>query len=169
MLNTNFIANVRLLIGKSYAECDCKDVICQALGIRMAGTNWLWRSINNSSKYRYLVYRGREIPHESYLLPGDILFKIRDKIPSGYDDYPDAYHVGVYCGDGVVIHSSPTTGVREESYVHGRWHAFGRMKQVDYGDQHDNASRDQNAGQTEITDHDMIKAIYQKLCIERND
>ena len=169
MLNINFIANVRLLIGKSYAECDCKDVICQSLGIRMAGTNWLWRSINNSSKYRYLTARWRKIPLESELLPGDILFKIRDEIPIGYTDHPDAYHVGVYCGNGIVIHSSPSTGVREDSYVRGRWHGFGRMKQVDYGDQHENASRDPNTTSTELTDHDMIKAIYNKICTERND
>lgn len=169
MLNTNFIANARLLIGNSYSECDCKDVICHALGIRMAGTNWLWRSINNSSKYRYLASRWRKIPLESELLPGDILFKIRDEIPVGYTDYPDAYHVGIYCGNGIVIHSSPSTGVREDAYVVGRWHGFGRMKQVDYGDQHDNASRDPNSTPTEMTDHDMIKAIYHKICTERND
>lgn len=160
MLNTEFVENVRELVGLPYAECDCKDVICKALGIRMSGTNWLWRSIGNSSKYRYLIYREEIPPLTDSLLIGDILFKIRSGCPDGYSEQPDAYHVGVYIGDGCVIHSSPKTGVRVDGYRLGEWQGLGRMKQVEYVAE----MPDQTAqNKTELTDHEMITAIYYKL------
>ena len=87
MLNTDFVEGVKALIGTPYAKCDCKDVIAKPLGIRFAGTNWLWRSIKNSSKYRYLSERVKFSPLSGDLKTGDILFKIRDKVPEGYDTH----------------------------------------------------------------------------------
>lgn len=160
MLNTEFVDGVKALIGTPYAKCDCKDVIAKPLGIRFAGTNWLWRSNRNSSKYRYLIERVKYSQLSDYLKPGDILFKIRDGIPDGYNDSPDAYHVAVYIGDGKIIHSSPSTGVREDDYIYGAWQGWGQMKQVEYSE---------NAPETGMTDHEMIKAIYNKICIGGND
>ena len=169
MLNTDFVSRVLALCGLTYEECDCKDVICKALDIRMAGTNWLWRSVNNSSKYRYLSARAWSPILQGDLKPGDVLFKMRAAIPDGYTDAPDAYHVGVYVGNGMVVHSSPNTGVRSAAYIYGAWQGWGQLKQVVYNDGHDNASHDPNNTKTEMTDHDMIKAIYNKICAERND
>ena len=160
MLNTEFVDGVKALIGTPYAKCDCKDVIAKPLGIRFAGTNWLWRSAKNSSKYRYLSARLNYSILSGDLKPGDILFKIRDKVPDGYDDKPDAYHVAVYIGDGKIVHSSPLTGVREDEYIYGAWQGWGRMKQVEYPEK---------APETGMTDHEMIKAIYNKICIGGND
>ena len=158
MRNTDFVSGVKALIGTPYAKCDCKDVIAKPLGIRFAGTNWLWRSIKNSSKYRYLIFRVQSPVLSGDLKPGDILFKIRDGIPNGYDDSPDAYHVAVYIGEGKIVHSSPSTGVREDEYNYGVWQGWGIMKQVEYTEKtHETV--------TEMTDHDMIKAIYNKICI----
>lgn len=158
MLNTLFVEGVKELVGTPYEFCDCKDVICKPLGIRMSGTNWLWRSIKNSSKYRYLCERVRHAPLSGDLKPGDILFKIRDGVPNGYTDSPDAYHVGVYIGDGCVIHSSPKTGVRVDEYVVGSWQGWGRMKQIEYEE-----IPFSDPEQTELSDHEMITEIYNKL------
>lgn len=163
MLNTDFVECVKELVGMPYEFCDCKDVIAKALGIRFSGTNWLWRSIKNSSKYRYLTERVQSPRLTGELTPGDILFKIRDGVPSGYDDSPDAYHVGVYIGDGCVIHSSPKTGVRVDKYIYGAWQGWGQMKQVEYPE------NSPQTDMTEMTDHEMIKAIYNKICIGGND
>ena len=162
MLNTEFIEGVKALIGTPYSKCDCKDVIAKPLCIRFAGTNWLWRSINNSSKYRYLVERAQTSLLPSDIKRGDILFKIRDGIPNGYSDSPDAYHVAVYIGDGKIVHSSPKTGVREDDYVFGAWQGWGRMKQVEYTDEGKKYDPD-------LSDHEMIKAIYEKICLKEAD
>lgn len=155
MLNTEFIKGVKALIGTPYSQCDCKDVIARPLGISFSGTNWLWRSIDNSSKYRYLKKRYQYNPPAYELLPGDILFKIRAVTPMGYRDLPDAYHVAVYIGAGKIVHSSPSTGVREEDYIYGAWQGWGRMKQIKYTEE---------ATEMELSDHEMIKAIYNKIC-----
>lgn len=164
MTNTEFVENVKDLVGLPYSSCDCKDVICKALGIKMAGTNWLWRSIKNSSKYRYLSERAQSPILTGDLVSGDILFKIRDGVPSGYDDSPDAYHVSVYIGDGCIIHSSPKTGVRVDEYIYGAWQGWGQMKQVEYESAPTITQPDKG-----LSDHEMIKAIYEKICKERND
>ena len=162
MTNTVFIERVRALIGKPYSECDCKDVIAKPLGIHFAGTNWLWRSIKNSSKYRYLVSRVRSPEPVGNMKPGDILFKIKDKVPDGYDDKPDAYHVSVYIGNGKIVHSSPSTGVREADYIYGAWQGWGRMKQVKYQEKPPETV-------AEISDHEMIKALYEKFILKEED
>lgn len=158
MLNTEFVDRVKELVGTPYEFCDCKDVICQPLGIRMSGTNWLWRSINNSSKYRYLTKRLQTPRQIDDLSPGDILFEIRDGIPSGYDEQPDVYHVCVYIGAGKIVHSSPKTGVRVDEYSAESWQGWGQMKQVEYEE-----IPFSDLEQTELTDHEMITAIYNKL------
>lgn len=164
MLNTEFVDGVKALIGTPYAKCDCKDVIAKPLGIRFSGTNWLWRSAKNSSKYRYLSARLNYSILSGDLKPGDILFKIRDKVPDGYGDQPDAYHVAVYIGGGKIVHSSPSTGVREDEYIYGAWQGWGRMKQVEYENSPAFIALDE-----ELTDHEMIKAIYNKICMGGND
>lgn len=159
MLNTEFVEGVKALIGTPYAKCDCKDVIAKPLAIRFAGTNWLWRSINNSSKYRYLIERLQTNMLSEDMKAGDILFKIRGGIPDGYNDSPDAYHVAVYIGDGKIVHSSPSTGVREADYIYGAWQGWGQMKQVEY-------QAETPETETKITDHEMIKALYEKFILK---
>lgn len=161
MLNTKFVEGVKALIGTPYAKCDCKDVIAKPLGIRFAGTNWLWRSIDNSSKYKYLIERLQTNMHPEDMKAGDILFKIRGGIPDLYIDSPDAYHVAVYIGNGKIVHSSPSTGVREDDYVFGAWQGWGRMKQVEYPET--------NMPNHEMTDHEMIKALYEKFILKEED
>lgn len=157
MTNIEFVERAKALIGRPYAEIDCKEVVAEALGIRFSGTNWLWRSIYNSRKYRYLSSRVEEQPEQAGLLPGDVVFKIVwDKIPDGYDTAPNCYHVGVYSGHGTVIHSSPKTGVREAPFISNEWDGWGRMSQLEYIDD----PEDDVAG---MTDRDMLRAIYNKI------
>lgn len=57
MKNQLFLDRVKSLIGTPYESCVCDAVIRNALNISFKGTNWLFRSINNYSKYRYLTER----------------------------------------------------------------------------------------------------------------
>lgn len=166
MKNIDFLANVAGLIGNTYASCDCKDVIAKALGVRFAGTNWLFRSINNSSKYRYLVERhvcgdGTTPP------PGAVTFMVNESVtPKGYDSGPDAYHCGVVDVDGYVIHSSPKTGVRKDKNKRWiDWDYWGLMKQVEYGgnEASDVVTDEVNDYCETLTDRELLEAIYRAV------
>lgn len=175
MLNVEFLRKVKSLIGKNYSECDCAAVIRMALNIKFSGTNWLFRSINNSSKYRYIkelhACGDGTIPP-----PGAIVFKTDGtKTPEGYDAGPDAYHCGVVDNDGYVIHSSPKTGVRKDKTSRwAYWNYWGLMKQVEYpneniSDGHDNgkdstSTSDSPSDRLEsLTDRGLLEAIYRSV------
>lgn len=175
MKNNEFLLSVNRLIGLPYDVCDCSAVLRNALGIKFSGTNWLFRSINNSSKYRYLTERnlcgdGTTPP------PGAVVFKIDEtKTPKGYETGPDAYHCGVVDTDGYVIHSSPKTGVRKD--MTSRWHQWdywGLMKHVEYGDQNVSVGSsdggDSPVADNEffdecetLTDRELLEAIYRAV------
>lgn len=158
-----FLTRVYALIGKPYKTVVCDAVIRQALNINFKGTNWLFRSINNSHKYRYLIER--HACNEGIAPPsGAVVFKVNEnKTPNGYTDPPDAYHCGVVDTDGYVIHSSPKTGVRKDSNSRwDDWDYWGLMKQVDY-DSHPADDAETIAPSNELssmTDRDILEAIY---------
>lgn len=133
MNQKSFLNNCRNMIGLDYDVCVCDAVIRRALNINFKGTNWLFRSINNSSKYRYLTERhacgdGTTPP------PGAVVFKIDEtKTPKGYETGPDVYHCGVVDEDGYIIHSSPKTGVRKDLTSRWtEWNYWGLLKHVEY-------------------------------------
>lgn len=170
-----FLNNVYSLLGKSYESVDCIGVIRKALRINCEGCNWLFRSVKNSSKYRYLVERhacgdGTTPP------PGAVVFKTDEtKTPEGYSTGPDAYHCGVVDEDGYVIHSSPKTGVRKDMTSRWTdWDYWGLMKQVEYSNENvsDGSSDggDSSADSDSIydycktlTDRDILEAIYRAV------
>lgn len=173
MLNSLFIKRCKTLIGMNYDSCVCDAVIRRALNINFKGTNWLFRSINNSSKYRYLTERhacgdGTTPP------PGAVVFKIDEtKTPKGYETGPDAYHCGVVDEDGYVIHSSPKTGVRKDLTSRWtEWDYWGLLKHVEYenvggvcigdcvGGISAANSNDFHEELTEMTDRQLLIAIY---------
>lgn len=170
MTNLYFIASVKQLLGVPYAKVDCVGVISKGLGIKIAGSNWLFRSINNSNKYRYIVERhacgdGTTPP------PGAVVFMTDETItPKGYKTGPDAYHCGVVDTDGYVIHSSPKTGVRKDMTSRWTdWDYWGLMKQVEYGEPDPNADNEET-GSSEIhdycktlTDRELLEAIYRAV------
>ena len=65
------IRTARILLGTPYKEMDCialiRAVIKRTAGgvsdYRCEGTNWLWRSIDNASKYRHLIWRQESCPN----------------------------------------------------------------------------------------------------------
>lgn len=161
MNNVDFCRKCTTLVGKPYGEIDCIRVVSKPLGLKMSGTNWLWRSINNSVKYRYLKWRVAEPPEQRELEAGDVVFKIKwEQIPEGYDDCPNCHHVGVYLGDGTVCHSSPKTGVRIEPFNPSAWDGWGKMTAVEYV----TTPREPTYEYEDLSDHDMLKALYDKYC-----
>lgn len=175
MNNIEFIEKVRGLIGKSYSECDCAAVVRKPLNIQFSGTNWLFRSINNSPKYRYI--KELHICGDGTVPPmGAVVFKTDGtRIPKGYNDRPDAYHCGVVDEDRYVIHSSPKTGVRKDmTSKWSQWNYWGLMKQVEYtnediSDVYDNGedtthNSDSFSGGLEyMTDRELLEAIYKAV------
>ena len=171
MTADEFCSKVMGLVGNPYSKTDCIGVIRQSLGIRCQGTNWLWRSIFNSEKYRYLTSRGTGAPDA--LLKGMILFRLKNTIPDGYSDPPDCHHCGVYVGNGIVVQSNPVPGVFTKNYISSEWNGWGLMKQVDYKFQDfvqdnelpfsDLPPDPEQEAEIELSDHEMIKAIYNKL------
>lgn len=175
MNNLMFLNRCKNLIGTTYDSCVCDAVIRRALNISFKGTNWLFRSINNSSKYRYLTERhacgdGTTPP------PGAVVFKIDEtKRPKGYETGPDAYHCGVVDVDGYVIHSSPKTGVRKDMTSRWtEWDYWGLMKQVEYGNENvyiddgDVGNYDESTGEINdycetLTDRELLEAIYKAV------
>lgn len=174
MLNTEFVNNAKKLIGTSYNECDCAAVIRKALNISFSGTNWLFRSLNNSYKYKYITELHKcgdgVIPP-----PGSVVFKTdENKIPDGYSDKPDAYHCGVVDLDGYIIHSSPKTGVRKDMASRWiDWNYWGLMKQVEYANEnvYDGSSDDGYSSTSDsisdycesMTDREILEAIYRAV------
>lgn len=100
------IDTARGLISTPYKEMDCigliRTVIRKSSGgvrdYRCEGTNWLWRSIDNSGKYRHLTWRQESIAGAR---AGMLAFK---------RDGEDVHHVGLVTGEGTVIHSSSAQG-----------------------------------------------------------
>lgn len=119
------------LIGKPYTQIDCIGVVRTAAGIRCQGTNWLWRSYNSRGKYQYLIERLDRAPELSEIRDGLLVFRIAwYEKPSGYDDRPNCYHVGVIYG-GKVIQSQEKSGVYMKDYNPGEWQGAGWLKMIE--------------------------------------
>jgi len=120
------IRSAQARLGTPYSKLDCialiRDVIkCSAGGVpdyRCEGTNWLWRSINNSSKYRHLIWRQEGIEGAR---GGMLAFK-----RSGND----IHHVGLVTDKGTVIHSSSAAGCVVETPLDSSWHLLGQHKHI---------------------------------------
>lgn len=120
------IRTARCLLGTSYKEMDCialiRAVIKRTAGgvsdYRCEGTNWLWRSIKNSGKYRHLIWRQEGIEGAR---GGMLAFK-----RSG----DDIHHVGLVTEKGTVIHSSSVHGCVVETELDGSWDLLGRHRYI---------------------------------------
>ena len=120
------ICTARVLIGTPYSEMDCialiRAVIKRTAGgvsdYRCEGTNWLWRSIKNSGKYRHLIWRQEGIEGAR---GGMLAFK-----RSG----DDIHHFGLVTEKGTVIHSSSVHGCVVETELDGSWDLLGRHRHI---------------------------------------
>lgn len=116
--NIKFVEECKKLIGIPYTEVDCIAVVRLALNIRCEGTNWLWNSIDNTSKYRYITERA-ELSDIEYLQDGELLFKKTGD---------DVHHVGIVCNNGTsILHSSPGVGVRIQTLERSSWQLWARI------------------------------------------
>ena len=111
------IRTARSLLGTPYSEIDCIGLIVRVIrtspggvgAYRCQGTNWLWRSIDNSAKYRDLTWRQEGIVGAQ---AGMLAFKRNGR---------DVHHVGVVTGEGTVIHSSSAAGKVVETKLDDTW------------------------------------------------
>ena len=112
------IAVARALLGTPYGALDCISLIVRVIrtapggvpGYRTAGTNSLWKSFDNSAKYRDLMWRHEGIAGAR---AGMLAFK-----RSG----SDIHHVGLVTGEGTVVHSSSARGCVVETALGDSWH-----------------------------------------------
>lgn len=159
MTAKEFCENAEALIGRSYSDVDCIGVVRLAAKIRCQGTNWLWRSYNNSGKYQYLTLRGAHAPSINELTDGLLVFRIKyNSIPDGYSDKPNCHHVGIIKGKSV-IQSQENIGVYKKIYYPTEWNGYGWLKQIEPDDVPD-VPEDDFSMAPELTDHEMITAIY---------
>ena len=164
MKNDEFCANVLKQIGDPYSITDCIGLIRKAAGIRCQGTNWLWRSYLSSGKYQYLTQRLDRPPALHELKNGLLVFRVQwDRIPKGYSDKPNCYHVGVIIGRDVV-QSQERAGVNKSPYMIDQWNACGWLKQIEPPE---NTEPIQPAPEYpdpyELTDHEMLLALFNKF------
>ena len=111
------IAAARALIGTPYSTLDCIGLIVRIIRTcpggdptyRCQGTNWLWRSIDNSAKYRDLTWRQEGIQGAR---AGMLPFKRNGG---------DVHHVGLATERGTVIHSSSVYGKVVETPLDESW------------------------------------------------
>lgn len=117
-------------LGIPYEQLDCQAFVeqvlkdCNALSTNWRGSNHMWRE----AVYDRSIDMGT-------LVPGEWVFKVSHdggEVERGYrDDMGNAYHVGIYCGDGEVIHS--TTGGVQMGTING-WTHHAKCIDVDYGE-----------------------------------
>lgn len=127
------IRTARALIGTSYSELDCinlvKKVIRTCAGgdkrYTTAGTNELWNSFDSAPKYRHLIWRQSGI---SGAKAGMLAFM---GVGTG-----DVNHTGLVTEMGTVIHSSKSRGGVVETALTAKagWNGLGahRMIEADY-------------------------------------
>ena len=127
------IRTARALIGTSYSELDCinlvKKVIRTCAGgdkrYTTAGTNELWNSFDSAPKYRHLIWRQAGI---SGAKPGMLAFM---GVGTG-----DVSHTGLVTERSTVIHSSKSRGGVVETALTAKagWNGLGahRMIEADY-------------------------------------
>lgn len=135
--------------GISYDTLDCQAFVEKVLSDCGCKRNWrgsndMWRNAVHDQQ----PLTGDDIP------VGTWVFTIKhdggeDK--KRYTDGINASHVGIYCGNGLVMHST-TGGVQRDRITSNRWTHYALANDIDYNDA--------------PTDHDMIVAIYNVVCKE---
>lgn len=123
-------------LGIKYEELDCQALIERILkdcGEKhdWRGSNHMWR---DAVKDRELMTNFENIP------AGALVFTVRNdggEKERGYnDDMGNAKHVGLYLGNGDVIHSTrnnTSNGVQMDVISSSRWTHYALLKCVDYG------------------------------------
>lgn len=121
------IRSAQARIGTPYGTMDCialiRDVIKRSAGgvpdYRCEGTNWLWKSIGKSGKYKHLIWRQ------------DGLEGARGGMLAFKRNGDDVHHVGIVTGNGTVIHSSSVTGYVVETALDDSWDCLGQHRYIE--------------------------------------
>jgi len=145
------VACARGFLGTPYAEMDCIRLIVMVVrrsaggdpACRCEGTNWLWRSLGSSRKYRHIVWRqeGTEGARA-----GMLAFKRRGG---------DVHHVGLVTEKGTVIHASSAEGCVVETALDGSWHLLAQHRNI--------AVQEERGGQAQTENGDS-SAAGEGLC-----
>ena len=125
-------AKLSELIGIPYSKLDCQALMEEILtrgGV--PHKNW----IGSNDMWRNAVTNAAAIPEWKEIPVGAWIFTIKHdgKEPSYYYDGVNAAHVGWYCGNGEVIHST-TGGVQWDTLTSGRWTHAALCKLLEYPD-----------------------------------
>lgn len=124
------LAKISELIGVPYSKLDCQALMEEILtrgGVphkNWIGSNDMWR---NAVTDTAAISEWKEIPVGAWLFT----IKHDGKEPSYYHDGINAAHVGWYCGNGKVIHST-TGGVQWDTLTSGRWTHAALCKLLEY-------------------------------------
>lgn len=145
------IACARGFLGTPYAEMDCIRLIVMVIrrsaggdpACRCEGTNWLWRSLMRSRKYRHIVWRQEGTQGAR---AGMLAFKRRGE---------DVHHVGLVTDEDTVIHSSSVQGKVVETPLDGSWHLLAQHRDIAVMEERG------GPGQTENADS---SAVGEELC-----
>lgn len=123
-------------IGIPYKTLDCQGFVERVL--RDCGYIYNWRGSNHMWRDA-LTWRGTRDEYKATygtdIIPGVWVFGWRDdggEVARGYkDSQGNAYHVGIYIGNGEVIHST-TGGVQISPMDDKRFNRIGLAKVIDY-------------------------------------
>ena len=118
-------------LGIPYDQLDCQAFCEQVL--KDTGCRWHnWKGSNHM--WREAVYDRADVG-DSKPQPGEWVFTVRHdggEVARGYhDDMGNAKHVGLYLGNGEVMHST-TGGVQMSSISDGRWTHHAKVYDVAY-------------------------------------
>lgn len=124
-------------VGIPYKTLDCQAFVEKVL--KDCGYTYNWRGSNHMWRDA-LKWKGtREEYKETYgtdIIPGVWVFGWKadgGEVARGYKDGEgNAYHVGIYIGNGEVIHST-TGGVQISPMDDKRFNRIGLAKAIDYG------------------------------------
>lgn len=136
-------AKIPEMIGIPYSKLDCQALMEKILtrgGVphkNWIGSNDMWR---NAVSDVAPISEWKEIPVGAWLFT----IKHDGKEPSYYHDGVNAAHVGWYCGDGKVIHST-IGGVQWDTLTSGRWTHAALCKLLEYPDSANNQTADDSA------------------------
>ena len=147
------VASKKEWIGIPYSKWDCQEFVEQMLKQVGAyhnyrGSNDMWR---NALNLKGTVKEVAEM-QGGELLPGTWVFTLKTDGKENkalYKDGINAAHVGIYVGNGRVVHST-TGGVQRDFITSRRWTHAGECKLLDYSEGN-------------LTDIDKIREAYNIL------
>jgi hypothetical protein len=122
-------------LGTPYSKLDCQAFVEKVLkDLGSLSTNWC----GSNHMFREAVTNLTRIDASNidFIVPAAWLFKHRfdgGEEERGYEDgLGNAYHVGLYLGNGVVMHS--TTGGVQTTDISNGWTHYGLCKDIDYSE-----------------------------------